>query len=116
MCDKIYDVDLTDDVTPLEVRDAMIRCFVQAHAEVMQEMKEYHKFDSEEEFKKMEQMNVSALIRSIFGDIGADFDNPTKEDLAKVMNKLVDYAVNFRNPEIVKKHYDEMMLLFNKLK
>ena len=39
--------------------------------------------------------------------LGADFDNPTKEDLAKVMNKLVDYAVNFRNPEIVKKHYDE---------
>jgi hypothetical protein len=115
MDNKIYGVDLAGEITLLKVRDAIIECFIQAHAEVLNSMKEYHKFNSAEEFEEMKQMNVTAIIKSIFKEIEADFDNPTKEDLAKVCDKLVDYAVNFRSPELVKKHFDEIMLLFNKL-
>jgi hypothetical protein len=116
ICGKVYGVDLDKEVTSLEVRDALLECFTQAHAEVMQEMKEYHKFDSDEEFEKMKKMNITMLIKSIFGDLGFNFDNPSKTDLVKVMDKLAEYADNFRSPEIVKKHYDEMMRVINKLK
>ena len=38
MCGKIYNVDLEKEITPLEVRDAMVECFLQAHAEVLESM------------------------------------------------------------------------------
>jgi len=115
MGEKLYGIDLSGEVTPLAARDAMVECFIQAHYEVMQEMKEYHKFESEEEFVKMEQVNVAAIIKSIFAEIGADFDQPTKKDLLSAMSKLTEYAANFRSPEIIKKHYDEMVLIVSKL-
>lgn len=116
MDEKLYGVDLSEDVTPVMARNAMVKCFMQAHCEVMAEMKEYHKFGSEEEFTKMEQMNVIAIIKSIFAELGADFDQPTKEDLLKAIDKLTEYAANFRSPEIIKKHYDEMVLILSKVK
>ena len=97
MDEKTYGLDLNEEITPLKAREAMIACFVQAHSEVMQDFKEYHKFESEEEFEKMEQVNVGTIVRTIFKDAGADFDHPTKQDLLNAMKKLADYAVNFRS-------------------
>lgn len=47
--------------------------------------------------------------------IGGDFDKPTKEDIFKVLEELKEFAKNFRNPEIIKKHYGEIMQLVEKL-
>ena len=112
---EIYGVDISKTITPVMVRDAIIGCFLAAHKEVLDLMKEYGTFKSEEEFKKMKSLNVEYLIRGIFSDIKADFNNPTKEDLVKVIARLADIAKNFRNPEIVKKHYGEIMTLIDKL-
>lgn len=116
MNDKIYNVDLSNEITPGDVRDAILLCFLRAHGEVLKVMKEYHEFESEEEFKEMENLNVSLLIKNIFKKIGADFNNPTKDDLVKVLHELSEYAANFRRPEIIKKHYDEIAALLDKLK
>jgi hypothetical protein len=112
---KIYGIDLSGKVTPAMVRDAIIECFVRAHSEVLEMMKEYHKFESDEQFQQMKQLDVKILIKSKFDEIGADFDRPTKEDLAKVIDRLADFASNFRKPEIIKKHYNEIKQLIELL-
>lgn len=97
------------------VRDAIIRCFIEAHSEVLNMMKEYHKFGSEKEFEQMKEIDVKLLVELKFKEAGADFNNPKKEDFIAVLDKLADFAVNFRKPEIIKKHRDEIMELINKL-
>lgn len=115
MNDKISEVELSDRITPGDVRDAITLCFLRAHSEVLESMKEYHDFESEEAFEEMKNLNVTMLIKNIFKEVGADFSNPTKDDLFKVLHKLAEYAANFRRPEIVQKHYEEMIALLNEL-
>ena len=54
---KIYGVDLSKKITPVMVRDAIIECFVKAHSKILEMMKEYHEFKSEEEFEQMGKVN-----------------------------------------------------------
>ncbi|MHA1868404.1 MAG: hypothetical protein ACTSXD_10215 [Candidatus Heimdallarchaeaceae archaeon] len=115
MSKKIYGVDISEKINPVMVRDTIIECFIKAHSEVLEMMKEYHKFKSKEEFEQMKRIDVEGLVKSKFEEIGADFNNPSKKDLIKVIDKLVEYASNFRKPEIIKKHYNEIMQLINKL-
>lgn len=115
MADLIYGVDPSKPVTPAMVRDAIIDCFIHAHKEILEEMREYHEFKSEEEFEEMKRMDIKLLIKSKFENVGSNFDNPTKESIIGVMNKLAELSINFRKPEIVKEHYGEIMQLVNKL-
>ena len=116
MGQKIYCLDVDEQITPLKVRDATIECFIQAHAEILEAMKEYHEFSSEIEFEKMKRLDVKLMVQSKFSELKADFNNPTKKDLLAVIDRLADYSANFRKPEIIKKHYDEIKLLIDKLK
>lgn len=111
----IYGCDTTKKITTLGVRDAIIQCFIKAHAEILEMMKEYHEFKSKEEFEEMKKLNIKLLITAKFNEIGADFDNPTKDDLITVITKLAEFATNFRKPEIIKKHTNEITALINKL-
>lgn len=112
---KCYGVDLTKEITPIMVRDAIIGCFVKAHSDILEMMKECHDFKSKEEFEEMKQIDVKLLVKSKFEEVGADFDNPSKKDLIAVIGKLADFARNFRKPEIIKKHYDQIMQLIDRL-
>ncbi len=113
---KIYGVDVSKKVTPLMVRNAIIRCFISAHEEVLDEIKSYSDFDSEKKFEEMKKINIEYLIKSIFGDIGADYNKPKKKDLIKVIDALADYSKHFRDKKIIKKHYNEIMTLIEKIK
>jgi len=115
MADLIYGIDPAKPVTPVMVRDAIVDCFIQAHKENLEEMKEYHEFKSEEEFEEMKKIDVELLIKSKFEAVGADFNNPTKESIIGVMDKLAELSINFRKPEIIKKHYGEIMDLVHRL-
>ncbi|MCK5334417.1 MAG: hypothetical protein KAJ24_07895 [Candidatus Aenigmarchaeota archaeon] len=112
---KCYGVDLSKDITPIMVRDAIIECFVSAHSDVLEMMKECHEFKSRQEFEEMKQIDVKLLIKSKFEEVGADFENPSKKDLIAVIDKLAEFARNFRRPEIIKKHYGQIMQLIDKL-
>jgi hypothetical protein len=114
-CNKIYGIDTDKEVTEIMVRDAIIKCFQGAHKEELDEMKEFHDFESEEEFGKMKKLNVKMLITKFITDEGGDFDNPSKNNLVKLVAKLEEYAQNFRNPDVIAKHKDEIALLINKL-
>jgi uncharacterized protein YpuA (DUF1002 family) len=60
-------------------------------------------------------MNIELLIIGKFKEVGADFDNPTKESLQSVIDKLAEFAKSFRKPEMIKEHYEQIQSLINKL-
>ena len=111
----IYGVDITKKVTPVMVRDAIIMCFTEAHNDVLESLKDYSDFKSEEEFKKIKEMNILYIIQSAFKETGGDFNNPTKDTLKAAIGWLAGYAKNFRKPEVIEKHYSEIMTLISLL-
>jgi len=111
----IYGMNTTKSATAVDVRDGIIKCFVEAHSEELAELKNYGDV-TDEDFEKIKSINVEGMIKNIFKEIDEDFDNPTKESLVKVVGKLAEFAKNFRNQEIVKRHYDQVMCLINLIK
>lgn len=114
-CKNIWGINPSEKLDAIIVRDAIIRCFKSAHQEVLEEMKEYHRFENEKEFEEMKSLNVKMLVSKFIEDEGGDFEKPTKKDLISLVKKLKEYAENFRNPEIIEKHEEEIQLLINKL-
>lgn len=111
----IYGVDTTKKITPLMVRDAIIECFLQAHDEELEQMREYGKIPSEKTFAKLKRINITALIKKTFEEIGEDFNEPTKSSMLHVIERLEKLAANFRNQELISKHEEEILILINKL-
>lgn len=108
----IYGVDLSGKITPVQVRDAIIKCFSQAQEELKEYMRETTEIKSEE----IEKMYVEFIIEKAFEEVGGDFKNPTKETLIQVIMKLKEYAADvFRDPEIIEKHAGEIKQLIDKL-
>jgi len=112
----IYGVDTDKQVTPEQVRDAVIECFKQAHSAVLKsDFGKYVEEMKQEEFEKLKEINVAQMVRGYFKEVGGDFEKPTKEMIIKVCDKLAEFAENFRAHDIIKKHYGEIMQLVNKL-
>jgi len=117
----IYGVDLSGKITPIQVRDAIIKCFSQAQEELMEYMKETTDIKPVKETtdikpEDIEKMYVDFVIENVFEEVGGDFKNPTKEILIQVIMKLKEYAAGiFREPEIIEKHVGEIKQLIDKL-
>lgn len=112
----IYGVDTDQPFTPTDVREAIIKCFVAAHKKVLeQDLGSLAEEMGKDEFEKIKKINISQLVRNFFEATYGDFEKPTKESLIAVCDRLADFAKSFRQPEIIKKHYDEIMVLVNKL-
>ena len=111
----IYGVDITRDVTPVMVRDAIILCFYKAHCNVLELAKETFGHPPEEKFEEMKKTHVKELVQDIFIKIGGDFNKPTKDNLLKVVDNLKGFASIYRKPNVIKKHVGEIMVLIDKL-
>jgi hypothetical protein len=107
MCAEIYGIDLTKQITPLMVRDAIILCFQDAHCKDTG-------FDASE--KDVNQKYCLEIVKKAFQESNANFDNPTKEDILKATENLSEFAKKFRDQELIKKHYTEIENLIQKLK
>jgi len=104
---KVYGIGMDQEITPLMVRDALIECFFQAHcADTGMDQTEG---DTNRQY-------CGEIIKKSFNDIGGDFNNPTKEDVLKVMGKLKEFSAGFRDPSIIEKHSKEIMKLVEKMK
>jgi hypothetical protein len=114
MGEKIYGIDLSEKVTPAMVRDAIIRCFTAAHKEALSELNKEKAFKSESERKGFEAIQINLIVKYAFEDMKADFDNPKKEDIVRVIEELARFASRFRKPEIIKRHYNEIKRLIEK--
>lgn len=107
MTSKIYGVDDDKEITPTLVRDAIVKCFFNAHC-----LDSGLPQDSEEANKEY----CTEIIKKGFKRTNGDFDNPTKESIMKVLEYLAEFSKNFRDPGIIKKHFNEILTLVNKLK
>lgn len=109
----IYGVDISKDVTAIQVRDAIIECFFQAHGCVIEEIKKFSNISSEEKLNELKRKTVLSIIQKKFNDIGADFNNPTKQNLIDVVEKLAEYSSQFRNPNSIDKNVNDIMRLIH---
>jgi hypothetical protein len=112
---NVYGIDTNKPFNARDVRDAMVRCFKQAHREVLEQTTEGDLNLSEEEKEKLKQLEVEILVRKFFESNQGNFDNPTKEYLLMVCRDLKEFSAHFKNPKIVDRHYREMMRLIEKL-
>lgn len=113
---NIYGVDTEKSVSPEDVRDAIVECFVFAHQEQLDELKEFMDEKSKADFEEMKRINVRQLMRNMFEEVGGDFNSPTKDSITAALEKLKEFGANFRNQAIVAKHYTEMTELVGLLK
>ena len=108
----IYGVDLLGKITPIQVRDAIVKCFLEAQKELIEYMEKTTDLSNE----SIEDFNVNMVIENAFIDVGGNFDNPTKETLLKVVMKLKVIAEDaFRESEVIEKHSGEIKQLIDKL-
>jgi hypothetical protein len=100
-------------LTPVKARDTIINCFFTAQRETFVRMKEKaHSFVSAKEIKS----TVTAAVRAVFKEIGADFDKPRKSDLIKVVQILATKAKSWGTPDdIVQHHKSEIEKILNAL-
>ena len=115
MAKLIYGVNTTQKVTPIQVRDVIIICFVDAHREILEAPKEFVDMD-EKEFEKFKFIDVEKRISGLIKENGGDPENPTKENLIYVVSQLKKFATNFRSSEIIAKHSGKIMELIDLLK
>lgn len=103
---NIYGVDLEGNSTPKKVLEVIINCFSQAHC-----------LDSQLSGSSVEISHAycEQLVRQKLKEVGGDFNFPTKESLVKLIQTLAQYSKDFRDKEVIKKHFDEIMVLINKL-
>ena len=102
----IYGVDTESTVTPIMVRDAIDRCFYEAHCAVV-ELPESNELER--------HLYCTTVLRRGFELTGGDFDSPTRDSLIQAMNYLAEYSKSFRDPLVVTQHYQEIMQLIEKI-
>ncbi|PIS09703.1 hypothetical protein COT75_00720 [Candidatus Beckwithbacteria bacterium CG10_big_fil_rev_8_21_14_0_10_34_10] len=112
----IYGVNPKKPYTCQDVLGAIERCFVKAHDDVLnKEMTSEAQQFNPQELENLKKLSVLQLIKDIFKEIGGNYENPTKENLIGVCDKLAEYSKMYRFPEAIKKHYEEIMQLVDGL-
>lgn len=106
MTQQIYGVDSDQPLTPLMVRDAIVKCFTEAHC---------LKSEIAPTDKEISEKYCREIVRKVFADSGGNFDQPTKDDIIGAMNGLARFSENFRDMATIGKHYQEIMVLVDKL-
>lgn len=94
------------EITSIKVRDAIVDCFTAAHRD-----------DASMQFRDRYEAELYCreLIRKFFLDVGEDFDHPSKTSLIKILDKLADFAQNFRDKSVIEKNYAKIIDLVNRL-
>jgi hypothetical protein len=106
MSDKYYGIDVNSKVTPLMVRDAITDCFWNAHCKDT---------GIEESEKVANRSYCKSIVEKAFVETGGDYNNPTKESIQKCLGYLADFSKGFRDPTLITKHYNNIMVLVGKL-
>lgn len=109
----VYGVDTEKAVTPKDVRDAVIKCFTEAHTDALEDFNTDNPSLTSEEISSLKLTSVKELVKQYFDECNGDFDNPTKDSLFAVLEKLKVFAANFRNQETIEKHYAEILILMD---
>ena len=85
-----------EEVSPMDLREALEECYIDASAED-------------------EQMALN-ILKKQFREAGASWDDPTVSDIKDVMDNLADVTRQFRSEDVVEENYQKMMkLIRNKM-
>jgi len=102
----IYGVDIDNLVTPIEARDAVVKCFIEAHSE-----------DAQKQYGVVDVIAAEKLckdkVQEAFQKTGGDFENPTKGALLNAVGFLAEFSRAFRDPTIIEKHKAQIMQLLS---
>ncbi|MDG6915622.1 MAG: hypothetical protein JRN58_09540 [Nitrososphaerota archaeon] len=98
-------------VTPLLVRDELLRCFEDANREFMEVLE-----------RPADDAQLKAQVRQFvagsFQNCGASFDNPTKNGIVTAIAQCkanAEAMMGERGASIIREHYSEMMKLVERL-
>lgn len=98
-------------VTPILVRDELLKCFESANREFMHVLNQ----PTNDEAIKAQ---VKQFVEGSFKACQASFERPTKEGIVSAINTCRSNAESMMGPQgsgIINHHYDEMMKLVTKL-
>lgn len=116
MAHIIYGVDIDSEFTALDARDAIIRCFVEAHDEVLQEtMFADQTTIDPDKIDQIKHLDIKMLINQMFTKVDGDFEHPDKQALLRLVDALGEFALSFRTPDVIERHAAEIKLLLAKL-
>ncbi|MBU0981827.1 hypothetical protein KKC94_04000 [Patescibacteria group bacterium] len=109
---EIYGVNTMGPVTPIMVRDAILRCFTEAHRDGF--LKTVDTSDlSKEEMDSAAKLHIELLVKNAFSKTKGNYERPDKESLIRATEYLADYAKNFRTQDVVQAHVDKIMRLID---
>jgi hypothetical protein len=100
-----------DEMTPVVVRDELLKCFESANKEFMNVLNQ----PTNDEALKAQ---VRQFVTGTFQSCGASFDKPTKDGIVTAIAQCranAEAMMGEKGAEIIRHHYDEMMKLVNKL-
>jgi hypothetical protein len=101
----------SEKVTPVFVRDELLKCFESANKEFMHVLNQ----PTNDEALKAQ---VRQFVTGTFQSCGASFDQPTKDGIVSAIGQCKSNAeamMGEKGVGIIRHHYDEMMKLVNKL-
>ena len=101
----------TDQITPVLVRNELLRCFESANREFMRLLNQPVTDDAL-------RTQVQQFVNSVFQKCGVNYDNPTKQGILTAINECKKNAEAMMGPQgsdIIQHHYQEMMKLVEKL-
>jgi hypothetical protein len=100
-----------DKITPVLVRDELLKCFESANLEFMEVLKQPV---TDEAIRAQ----VLQFVTGVFQNCGVSFDNPNKSGILTAINQCKTNAESMMGPagsDIIKHHYAEMIKLVDKL-
>lgn len=94
------------DLTPVKARELLVRCFVEAQGEMLASAK--RRMGVRDHADAIER-TIRASIKSKFAGLGLDYENPTCEGIALVLDELAKQASAMGTPShIVVRHVTVM--------
>ncbi len=99
------------EVTPIFVRDELLKCFESANGEFA---KLLHQPVTEEQLKQQ----VKSFVEGVFASCGVSYVEPTKEGIVTAISQCKQNAEQMMGTQgapIIEHHYAEMMKLVNRL-
>ena len=98
-------------VTPVLVRDELLKCFESANKDFMNVLNQPANDD-------LIKAQVRQFVTGSFQSCGASFDQPTKEGIVAAIGQCkanAEAMMGQKGADIIRHHYNEMMKLVNKL-
>ena len=104
MEDSLWVVDLNGktELTPVEVRNIIVKCFIEAQKETIKRAAtKLGRSTSEETIAG----SIQTLVKMSFKRVGANYDNPKQSDFTEVVGTLAKKARAMGTPQDIIDHH-----------